>query len=210
MPGGNDEREQTLNQLLTEMDGFDGKKGVVILAATNRPDSLDPALLRPGRFDRRIPVELPDLSGREAILRVHAQKVKQDPQIDFNAVARATAGASGAELANIVNEAALRAVRCGRSAVSQEDLEESVEVVIAGYQRKRTRCRHHNTLSAIQHFGCRQSNFLIPASQAASSQLHHRFAAKNQCLRRTHMLLAVPCTGSDKRAGFFRLYSNGI
>ncbi len=136
MMGGNDEREQTLNQLLTEMDGFDGKKGVVILAATNRPDSLDPALLRPGRFDRRIPVELPDLAGREAILKVHAQKVKLDGKIDFNAVARATAGASGAELANIVNEAALRAVRCGRNTVSQEDLEESVEVVIAGYQRK--------------------------------------------------------------------------
>lgn len=132
----NDEREQTLNQLLTEMDGFDGKKGVVILAATNRPESLDKALLRPGRFDRRIPVELPDLQGREAILRVHAQDVKLGPDIDFNAIARATAGASGAELANIVNEAALRAVRLGRYAVTQEDLEESVEVIIAGYQRK--------------------------------------------------------------------------
>lgn len=134
--GGNDEREQTLNQLLTEMDGFDGKKGVVILAATNRPESLDPALLRPGRFDRRIPAELPDLAGREAILRVHAEKVRKEPGIDFNAVARATAGASGAELANIVNEAALRAVRSGRKTVDQSDLEESVEVVIAGYQRK--------------------------------------------------------------------------
>jgi cell division protease FtsH len=134
--GGNDEREQTLNQLLTEMDGFDGKKGVVILAATNRPESLDPALLRPGRFDRRIPVELPDLAGREAVLKVHAKKVKLTDNIDFNAIARATAGASGAELANIVNEAALRAVRSGRSAVNQSDLEESVEVVIAGYQRK--------------------------------------------------------------------------
>ncbi len=133
---GNDEREQTLNQLLTEMDGFDGRKGVVILAATNRPDSLDKALLRPGRFDRRIPVELPDLKGREAILRVHAQDVKMGPDIDFAAIARATAGASGAELANITNEAALRAVRMGRYAVTQEDLEESVEVVIAGYQRK--------------------------------------------------------------------------
>ena len=132
----NDEREQTLNQLLTEMDGFDGKKGVVILAATNRPESLDKALLRPGRFDRRIPVELPDLQGREAILRVHAQDVKLGPDIDFNVIARATAGASGAELANIVNEAALRAVRLGRYAVTQEDLEESVEVIIAGYQRK--------------------------------------------------------------------------
>ena len=134
--GGNDEREQTLNQLLTEMDGFDGKKGVVILAATNRPEMLDPALLRPGRFDRRVPVELPDLAGREAILKVHAQKVKLQDNIDLNAIARATSGASGAELANIINEAALRAVRMGRVAVSQSDLEESVEVVIAGYQRK--------------------------------------------------------------------------
>lgn len=134
--GGNDEREQTLNQLLTEMDGFDGKKGVVILAATNRPDSLDPALLRPGRFDRRVPVELPDLGGREAILKVHAAKVKLAEGVDFNTIARATSGASGAELANIVNEAALRAVRCGRDKVAQEDLEESVETVIAGYQRK--------------------------------------------------------------------------
>ncbi|MBO7472613.1 MAG: ATP-dependent zinc metalloprotease FtsH [Ruminococcus sp.] len=134
--GGNDEREQTLNQLLTEMDGFDGKKGVVILAATNRPESLDPALLRPGRFDRRIPVELPDLTGREAVLKVHAKKIKLSDGIDFNAIARATAGASGAELANIINEAALRAVRRGRSSVDQSDLEESVEVVIAGYQRK--------------------------------------------------------------------------
>ncbi len=134
--GGNDEREQTLNQLLTEMDGFDGKKGVVILAATNRPESLDPALLRPGRFDRRIPAELPDLAGRESILKVHAVKIKTEPDIDFNAIARATAGASGAELANIINEAALRAVRNGRQSVTQSDLEESVEVVIAGYQRK--------------------------------------------------------------------------
>ena len=134
--GGNDEREQTLNQLLTEMDGFDGKKGVVILAATNRPESLDPALLRPGRFDRRIPVELPDLQGREAILRVHATHVKLSGDIDMNEIARATSGASGAELANIVNEAALRAVRMGRDAVAQEDLMESVETVIAGYQRK--------------------------------------------------------------------------
>ena len=134
--GGNDEREQTLNQLLSEMDGFDGKKGVVILAATNRPESLDPALLRPGRFDRRIPVELPDLQGREAILRVHAGNVSMSDQVDFNAIARATSGASGAELANIINEAALRAVRQGRDTVEQEDLEESVEVVIAGYQRK--------------------------------------------------------------------------
>lgn len=134
--GGNDEREQTLNQLLTEMDGFDGSKGVVILAATNRPDSLDPALLRPGRFDRRVPVELPDLAGREAILKVHAKKVKLGDDIDFNAIARAASGASGAELANMVNEAALRAVREGRSFVTQADLEESIEVVIAGYQKK--------------------------------------------------------------------------
>ena len=134
--GGNDEREQTLNQLLTEMDGFDGASGVVILAATNRPESLDPALLRPGRFDRRIPVELPDLVGREAILRVHAKDVKMEPSVDFTAIARATSGASGAELANIINEAALRAVRMGRSLVNQSDLEESVETVIAGYQRK--------------------------------------------------------------------------
>lgn len=133
---GNDEREQTLNQLLTEMDGFDGKRGVVILAATNRPESLDPALLRPGRFDRRIPAELPDLPGREAILKVHAKKVKTEDNIDYNAIARATAGASGAELANIINEGALRAVRAGRDMVSQSDLEESVEIVIAGYQRK--------------------------------------------------------------------------
>ena len=134
--GGNDEREQTLNQLLTEMDGFDGSKGVVILAANNRPDSLDPALLRPGRFDRRVPVELPDLAGREAILKVHAKKVKLGDNIDFNAIARAASGASGAELANMVNEAALRAVRDGRKFVTQADLEESIEVVIAGYQKK--------------------------------------------------------------------------
>lgn len=134
--GGNDEREQTLNQLLSEMDGFDGSKGVVILAATNRPESLDKALLRPGRFDRRIPVELPDLQGREAILRVHARDVKMADDIDFKALARATAGASGAELANIVNEGALRAVKLERKVVEQADLEESIEVVIAGYQRK--------------------------------------------------------------------------
>ena len=134
--GGNDEREQTLNQLLTEMDGFDGSKGVVILAATNRPETLDPALLRPGRFDRRIPVELPDLEGREAILKVHAKKVKLGDNVDFHAIARAAAGASGAELANMVNEAALRAVRNGRTYVTQADLEESIEVVIAGYQKK--------------------------------------------------------------------------
>ena len=134
--GGNDEREQTLNQLLAEMDGFDGAKGVVILAATNRPDSLDKALLRPGRFDRRVPVELPDLQGRIAILKVHAKDVKMEDNIDFDTIGRATSGASGAELANIINEAALRAVRMGRDKVAQQDLEESVEVVIAGYQRK--------------------------------------------------------------------------
>ena len=134
--GGNDEREQTLNQLLTEMDGFEGNNGVIILAATNRPESLDPALLRPGRFDRRVPVELPDLKGREAILEVHARKVKLEGNVDFTAIARMASGASGAELANIVNEAALRAVRQGRKTVSQADLEESIEVVIAGYQKK--------------------------------------------------------------------------
>ena len=134
--GGNDEREQTLNQLLTEMDGFEGNNGIVVLAATNRPENLDPALLRPGRFDRRVPVELPDLQGREDILKVHARKVKTEPGIDYNVVARMASGASGAELANIINEAALRAVREKRNAVSQKDLEESIEVVIAGYQKK--------------------------------------------------------------------------
>ena len=134
--GGNDEREQTLNQLLTEMDGFDGNSGVIILAATNRPESLDPALTRPGRFDRRVPVELPDLQGREEILKVHAKKIKVDSDVDFHRIARMASGASGAELANIVNEAALRAVRDNRSSASQSDLEESIEVVIAGYQKK--------------------------------------------------------------------------
>ena len=134
--GGNDEREQTLNQLLTEMDGFEGNNGVIILAATNRPESLDPALTRPGRFDRRVPVELPDLKGREAILKVHAKKIKPADDVDFHTIARMASGASGAELANIVNEAALRAVRQGRIIVHEADLEESVEVVIAGYQKK--------------------------------------------------------------------------
>jgi cell division protease FtsH len=134
--GGNDEREQTLNQLLTEMDGFEGNNGVIILAATNRPESLDPALTRPGRFDRRVPVELPDLKGREAILRVHAKKIKVADNVDFKQVARMASGASGAELANIINEAALRAVRDNRSYATQADLEESIEVVIAGYQKK--------------------------------------------------------------------------
>ena len=167
--GGNDEREQTLNQLLTEMDGFDGKKGVVILAATNRPESLDPALLRPGRFDRRIPVELPDLAGREAVLRVHAQKIKLSDGIDFNAIARATAGASGAELANIVNEAALRAVRSGRSSVDQSDLEESVEVVIAGYQRKSTVIsKKEKEIIAYHEIG----HALVAAKQKCSAPVH--------------------------------------
>ncbi len=134
--GGNDEREQTLNQLLTEMDGFEGNTGVIILAATNRPESLDAALTRPGRFDRRVPVELPDLKGRESILKVHAKKIKTEKDIDYTHIARMASGASGAELANIINEAALRAVRCGRSAATQEDMEESIEVVIAGYEKK--------------------------------------------------------------------------
>lgn len=134
--GGNDEREQTLNQLLTEMDGFEGNNGVIILAATNRPESLDPALTRPGRFDRRVPVELPDLKGREEILKVHAKKIRVSDDVDFHTIARMASGASGAELANIINEAALRAVRSGRKVVNQSDLEESIEVVIAGYQKK--------------------------------------------------------------------------
>ncbi|MEY8338352.1 ATP-dependent zinc metalloprotease FtsH [Lachnospiraceae bacterium 62-35] len=149
--GGNDEREQTLNQLLTEMDGFDAKKGVIILAATNRPESLDPALLRPGRFDRRIPVELPDLAGREAILRVHAKKVKIRDDVDFSAIAKTAAGTSGAELANIVNEAALRAVRLGRTVVTQEDMEESIEVVIAGYQKKNKILSDHEKMVVAYH-----------------------------------------------------------
>ena len=149
--GGNDEREQTLNQLLTEMDGFDAKKGVIILAATNRPDSLDPALLRPDRFDRRIPVELPDMKGREEILKVHAKKVKMSSDVDFLAIARAAAGASGAELANMINEAALRAVRSGRDIVTQADLEESVEVVIAGYQKKNKILSDHEKMIVSYH-----------------------------------------------------------
>ena len=149
--GGNDEREQTLNQLLTEMDGFEGNTGVIILAATNRPDSLDPALTRPGRFDRRVPVELPDLKGREEILRVHAKKVALAPGIDFTTVARMASGASGAELANIVNEAALRAVRAGRKSVTQSDLEESIEVVIAGYQKKNSILTDHEKCIVAYH-----------------------------------------------------------
>ena len=167
--GGNDEREQTLNQLLTEMDGFDGSKGVVILAATNRPESLDPALLRPGRFDRRVPVELPDLQGREAILRVHAKKVSIQPNVDFGAVARAASGASGAELANIVNEAALRAVRDGRKTVTQADLEESVEVIIAGYQKKnRVLSDKEKMVVAYHEIG----HALVAAKQSESAPVH--------------------------------------
>ena len=167
--GGNDEREQTLNQLLTEMDGFDGSKGVVILAATNRPESLDPALLRPGRFDRRVPVELPDLKGREEILKVHARKIRTSPNIDFNAVARAASGASGAELANIVNEAALRAVRDGRKMASQADLEESVEVVIAGYQKKNRVLSNKEKLIVSYH---EIGHALVAAKQTDSAPVH--------------------------------------
>lgn len=167
--GGNDEREQTLNQLLTEMDGFDAKKGVVILAATNRPESLDKALLRPGRFDRRIPVELPDLAGREAILKVHAKNVQLEDNIDFNAIARATAGASGAELANIINEGALRAVKNGRNRTSQEDLEEAVEVVIAGYQRKNAVISpREKKIVAYHEIG----HALVAAKQTESAPVH--------------------------------------
>ncbi len=167
--GGNDEREQTLNQLLTEMDGFDGRKGVMILAATNRPDSLDPALLRPGRFDRRVPVELPDLKGREDILKVHAKKVHMGDDIDFNAIARAAAGASGAELANIINEAALRAVRQNRKFVTQSDLEESVEVVIAGYQKKNKVLSDKEKLIVSYH---EVGHALVAALQSHSAPVH--------------------------------------
>ena len=164
--GGNDEREQTLNQLLTEMDGFEGNSGVIILAATNRPESLDPALTRPGRFDRRVPVELPDLKGREAILRVHAKKVKTEPNIDYSAVARMASGASGAELANIVNEAALRAVRDGRNTVTQSDLEESIEVVIAGYQKKNAILTDHEKRIVAYH---EIGHALVAAKQTQSA-----------------------------------------
>ena len=169
MPGGNDEREQTLNQLLTEMDGFDGSKGVVLLAATNRPESLDAALLRPGRFDRRVPVELPDLNGREAILRVHADKVKLASDVDLKPIARATNGASGADLANIINEAALRAVRQGRQKVEQSDLEESVEVVIAGYQRKNAVLSERDRLIVSYH---EIGHALVAALQKGASPVH--------------------------------------
>ena len=167
--GGNDEREQTLNQLLTEMDGFDGSKGVVILAATNRPDSLDPALLRPGRFDRRIPVELPDLKGREEILKVHARKIKIADSVRFNEIAKAAAGASGAELANIVNEAALRAVRDGRKFATQADFEESIEVVIAGYQKKNRVLSNKEKLIVSYH---EVGHALVAAKQTDSAPVH--------------------------------------
>lgn len=166
---GNDEREQTLNQLLTEMDGFDGSKGVVILAATNRPDSLDPALLRPGRFDRRIPVELPDLKGREDILRVHAKNIKIADNVDFAAIAKAASGASGAELANIVNEAALRAVRNGRRFATQADMEESIEVVIAGYQKKNRVLSDKEKLIVAYH---EIGHALVAAKQTDSAPVH--------------------------------------
>ena len=167
--GGNDEREQTLNQLLTEMDGFDGSKGVVILAATNRPDSLDPALLRPGRFDRRIPVELPDLKGREEILKVHARKIKIADSVRFDDIAKAAAGASGAELANIVNEAALRAVRDGRKFATQADFEESIEVVIAGYQKKNRVLSNKEKLIVSYH---EVGHALVAAKQTDSAPVH--------------------------------------
>ena len=167
--GGNDEREQTLNQLLTEMDGFDGSKGVVILAATNRPDSLDPALLRPGRFDRRIPVELPDLLGREQILKVHAKKIKIADSVRFDEIAKAAAGASGAELANIVNEAALRAVRDGRKFATQADFEESIEVVIAGYQKKNRVLSNKEKLIVSYH---EIGHALVAAKQTESAPVH--------------------------------------
>ena len=167
--GGNDEREQTLNQLLTEMDGFDGSKGVVILAATNRPDSLDPALLRPGRFDRRIPVELPDLQGREEILKVHAKKIKIADTVRFDEIAKAAVGASGAELANIVNEAALRAVRDGRKFATQADFEESIEVVIAGYQKKNRVLSNKEKLIVSYH---EVGHALVAAKQTDSAPVH--------------------------------------
>ena len=167
--GGNDEREQTLNQLLTEMDGFDGSKGVVILAATNRPDSLDPVLLRPGRFDRRIPVELPDLKGREEILKVHARKIKIADSVRFDEIAKAAAGASGAELANVVNEAALRAVRDGRKFATQADFEESIEVVIAGYQKKNRVLSNKEKLIVSYH---EVGHALVAAKQTDSAPVH--------------------------------------
>ena len=189
--GSNDEREQTLNQLLSEMDGFDGSKGVIILAATNRPEVLDKALLRPGRFDRRVPVELPDLQGREAILKVHSHDVKMDPQVDFHTIALATSGASGAELANIVNEAALRAVRMGRSEVIQEDLEESVEVVIAGAQRKGAVISpEEKKVIAYHEIG----HALVAACQKDSAPVH-----KITIIPRTSGALATPCRWTPRK-----------
>ena len=190
--GGNDEREQTLNQLLTEMDGFEGSKGVVILAATNRPETLDPALLRPGRFDRRVPVELPDLRGREAILKVHAAKVKLGEDVDFNAVARAASGASGAELANMVNEAALRAVRQGRKFVTQADLQESIEVVIAGYQKKNKILTDHERMVVSCHE--------IGHALVAALQTHSAPVAKITIIPRTSGAWGTPCRWSRRSA----------
>ena len=188
--GGNDEREQTLNQLLTEMDGFDGSKGVVILAATNRPDSLDPALLRPGRFDRRIPVELPDLKGREEILKVHARKIKIADSVRFDEIAKAAAGASGAELANIVNEAALRAVRDGRKFATQADFEESIEVVIAGYQKKNRVLSNKEKLIVSYH---EVGHALVAAKQTDSAPVH-----KITIIPRTSALLDTPCRWDEQ------------
>ena len=182
--GGNDEREQTLNQLLTEMDGFEGNTGVIILAATNRPESLDPALTRPGRFDRRVPVELPDLKGREEILKVHAKKVALAPGIDFTTVARMASGASGAELANIVNEAALRAVRAGRKSVTQSDLEESIEVVIAGYQKKNSILTDHEKCIVAYHE--------IGHALVAAKQTHSAPVQKITIIPRTSGALGYP------------------
>ena len=167
--GGNDEREQTLNQLLSEMDGFDSSKAVVILGATNRPESLDQALLRPGRFDRRIPVELPDLAGREAILRVHAKEVKADPNINFRDIALATSGTSGAELANIINEGALLAVKEGRKMVTQHDLEEAIETVIAGYQKKNAVISPEEKKIVSYH---EIGHALVAARQTSSAPVH--------------------------------------
>ena len=186
--GGNDEREQTLNQLLTEMDGFEGNNGVIILAATNRPESLDPALTRPGRFDRRVPVELPDLKGREEILKVHAKKIRTKGSLDFHAIARMASGASGADLANIVNEAALRAVRNGRTAVTQEDLEESIEVVIAGYQKKNAVLSDREKRVVAYHE--------IGHAVVAASQSHSAPVQKITIIPRTSARWATRCRSS--------------
>ena len=183
--GGNDEREQTLNQLLTEMDGFEGNTGVIILAATNRPESLDPALTRPGRFDRRVPVELPDLAGREAILKVHAKKIKTAEDVSFHTIARMAAGASGAELANIVNEAALRAVRDGRRFATQADLEESIEVVIAGYQKKNSILTDKEKCIVAYH---EIGHALVAAKQSNSAPVQKRYM-----LSRHWRKLIIPC-----------------